>query len=88
MSTDYTVNGKEYSMMSPANERILRKFVGHEFYCDMTQEVDYILRNTLQTGDYSDARLASRIMTKRSITHMKKSAKTVALLTTLKNMTP
>lgn len=55
MSADYTVNGRGYSMMSPVNERILRKFIGHEFYCDMTQEVDYILRSTLQTGNYSDA---------------------------------
>lgn len=55
MNCDYKVNGKEYSMMSPVNERILNKLVNNEIYCNMTQEVEYILNSTLQNGDYSDA---------------------------------
>lgn len=55
MSCDYKVNGKKYSMMSPVNERILNKLVNNEVYCNMTQEVEYILNSTLQNGDYSDA---------------------------------
>lgn len=39
MSDDYKVNGKEYSLMSPANNRILNKLVDNEVYCNMTQEI-------------------------------------------------
>lgn len=55
MNCDYKVNGKEYSMMSATNEKILNRLVNNEVYCNMTPEVEYILNSTLQNGDYSDA---------------------------------
>lgn len=55
MSDDYKVNGKEYSMMSPANNRILSKLVDNEVYCDMTQEIEFIISTIMNTGDNDDA---------------------------------
>lgn len=55
MSCDYKVNGKEYSLMSPANNRILSKLVDNEVYCDMTQEIEFIIKTILVIGYDEDA---------------------------------
>lgn len=55
MSDDYKVNGKEYSMMSPANNRILIKLVDKEVYCNMTQEIEFIINALIAGADDSDA---------------------------------
>ena len=51
MSDDYKVNGKEYSLMSPANNRILNKLVDNEVYCNMTQEIEFIIAALLEGAD-------------------------------------
>lgn len=55
MSDDYKVNGKEYSLMSPANNRILSKLVDNEVYCDMTQEIEFIINALLEGANDSSA---------------------------------
>lgn len=55
MSCDYKVNGKEYSMMSPVNERILNKLINNEIYCNMTQEIEFIIAAMLAGADDSSA---------------------------------
>lgn len=55
MSCDYKVDGKEYSMMSPANNRILNKLVNNEVYCNMTEEIEFIIAALIAGADDSDA---------------------------------
>lgn len=55
MSDDYKVNGKEYSLMSPANNRILNKLVDNEVYCNMTQEIEFIIAALIEGADNSNA---------------------------------
>lgn len=55
MSCDYKVDGKEYSMMSPANNRILNKLVDNEVYCNMTEEIEFIIAALIAGADDSDA---------------------------------
>lgn len=55
MNCDYKVNGKEYSMMSAANEKILNKLVNNEVYCNMTQEIEFIINTILISGYDDDA---------------------------------
>lgn len=45
----YTVNDIEYSSDSAINQRILDKLIDREVFCDMNQEMDYIL-STLAYG--------------------------------------
>lgn len=55
MNYDYKVDGKEYSMMSPTNERILNKLVNNEVYCNMTQETEFIINALLEGANDSSA---------------------------------
>lgn len=55
MSDDYKVNGKEYSMMSPTNERILNRLVNNNVYCNMTQEIEFIINALLEGANDSSA---------------------------------
>lgn len=55
MSDDYKVNSKEYSLMSPANNRILNKLVDNEVYCNMTQEIEFIIAALIEGADNSNA---------------------------------
>ena len=55
MSCDYKVNGKEYSLMSPVNESILNRLVNNEVYCNMTQEIEFIIKAILVIGYDEDA---------------------------------
>lgn len=55
MSDDYKVNGKEYSLMSPTNERILNRLVNNNVYCNMTQEIEFIINALLEGANDSSA---------------------------------
>ena len=55
MSCDYKVNGKEYSMMSATNEKILNRLVNNEVYCNLTVELNYIVDKILTTGQDDNA---------------------------------
>ena len=45
----YTVNGHEYSSDSTSNQKILDQLIDREVFCNMNQEMDFIL-SALATG--------------------------------------